>query len=362
MAWGRKETPRELSVRELREAIKARQAPANAAVPGKLDLSGDASLRTLPAGLSAGWLDLSGCTALERLPGDLHARRLTLSGSWNPARLLPGLRCHQLELQNTTIEEFPEGVCVDHRLDLQGARLLRSLPKGLKVGCLNLRDCVSLQQLPEELDCSFLDISGCTSLESWPQHANVSVGRFAARGCLQLRDLPPWLHSIAQLDLRDCANIRNLPDDLNVSSWIDVAGTRIRSLPAQLKGVQLRWRGVAVDERIAFFPELITADEILAEPNAEKRRVLLERMGYEAFLSHAKAKIIDEDRDAGGPRRLVRVEMKGDEDLLCVSVICPSTARQYVIRVPPTMLTCRQAVAWVAGFDNPDDYRPLIET
>jgi hypothetical protein len=54
--------------------------------------------------------------------------------------------------------------------------------------------------------------------------------------------------------------------------------------------------------------------------------------------------------------------MKGDEDLLCVSVICPSTARQYVIRVPPTMLTCRQAVAWVAGFDNPDDYRPLIET
>jgi hypothetical protein len=26
------------------------------------------------------------------------------------------------------------------------------------------------------------------------------------------------------------------------------------------------------------------------------------------------------------------------------------------------MKTCRQAVAWTAGFDDPDDYRPLVET
>jgi hypothetical protein len=32
------------------------------------------------------------------------------------------------------------------------------------------------------------------------------------------------------------------------------------------------------------------------------------------------------------------------------------------VRVPPTMRNCRQAVAWTAGFDNPDDYEPIAET
>jgi hypothetical protein len=58
----------------------------------------------------------------------------------------------------------------------------------------------------------------------------------------------------------------------------------------------------------------------------------------------------------------MRVEMKNDEPLVCVSVICPSTGRQYVIRVPPEIDTCHKAVAWVAGFDNPDEYQPLVET
>jgi hypothetical protein len=61
-------------------------------------------------------------------------------------------------------------------------------------------------------------------------------------------------------------------------------------------------------------------------------------------------------------RKLLRVPMKGDEDLVCVLVICPSTSRQYILRVPPTMRTCRQAIAWTAGFDNADDYHPLVET
>jgi hypothetical protein len=232
----------------------------------------------------------------------------------------------------------------------------------LKVGSLILRDCLSLEALPEDLEVYFLDISRCTGIQHWPARGKIEVGRLAARGCAQLRTLPPWLTRLAQLDLRDCTNLRQLPENLSISSWIDVAGTRIRSLPPSLQGAPLRWRGVPVDQRIAFNPELITTDEILAEPNAEKRRVLLERMGYDTFLSHANARVLDEDTDAGGRRRLLRVPMKDDEDLVCVTVLCPSTARQYVIRVPPTIQTCHAAVAWVAGFDNPDDYRPLIET
>jgi hypothetical protein len=190
----------------------------------------------------------------------------------------------------------------------------------------------------------------------------VRMGRLVARWCLWLRELPPWLTQVAQLDLRDCENLRALPEGLQVSSWIDVAGTGLRGLPDSLQGVQVRWRGVPVDARIAFEPGTITAAEVLGERNVELRRVLLERMGYEAFLQHAQARIVDRDEDAGGERRLLRVPLPDDEDLVCVAVICPSTGRQYLIRVPPAMRSCRQAAAWIAGFDNPDDYRPVAET
>ena len=51
-----------------------------------------------------------------------------------------------------------------------------------------------------------------------------------------------------------------------------------------------------------------------------------------------------------------------DEDLVVLSVSCHSTGRKYVIRVPPRTQTCHQAAAWIAGFDNPDDYKPTLET
>jgi hypothetical protein len=345
-----------------RRMIRAGDAPAGLHVSGKLSFAGDTGLTSLPEGLTVGTLELSGCTGLRRLPRGLRVRRLDLSGGWNPEPLLPGLRCYELDLKNTAVITVPPDLGVEYRLDLEGCTGLRSLPEGLTVGSLILRGCLSLEALPEGLDVYFLDISGCTGISQWPRRGSLQVGRLTARGCAQLRLLPRWMTRLAQLDLRDCRNLRELPEGLVVTSWVDIAGTRVRSLPTSLKGVQLRWRGVAVDERVAFRPELITAEEILDEPNAERRRVLLERMGYDAFLAHARATTLDEDRDLGGPRRLVRVPMKGDEDLVCVSVICPSTGRQYVIRVPPGVTTCRQAVAWVAGFDDPDEYKPIAES
>jgi hypothetical protein len=106
----------------------------------------------------------------------------------------------------------------------------------------------------------------------------------------------------------------------------------------------------------------------MGETNIERRRVMLERLGYETFFKQAQATELDQDFDPGGFRRLLRVELplvrgwQQDEPLVCLSVICPSTARQYIIRVPPTMQTCHQAAAWVAGFDDPNLYHPVRET
>ena len=56
------------------------------------------------------------------------------------------------------------------------------------------------------------------------------------------------------------------------------------------------------------------------------------------------------------------VDLPGDEPLVCVVVLCPSTGRRYMIRVPPATKTCREAIAWTAGFDRAEDYAPLKET
>jgi hypothetical protein len=164
------------------------------------------------------------------------------------------------------------------------------------------------------------------------------------------------------LNLAECTQLTELPDHLDVTSWIEIAGSGLQSRPASLADIQLHWTGVPIDDRIAFHPETITAEEILNEANVELRRVLLERMGFERAMKEITAEEIDCDADAGGVRRLLRIPIESDEPFVGLSVIDPSTGHHYMLRVPPWMETCRAAAAWVAGFDNPDDYFPLIET
>lgn len=351
-----------VDARKARELILSGRAPADMRVIGHLDLSGQSDLRSLPAGLAVASLDLRGCTALRELPGELRVRRLNLEGCTGLEALPDGLQCFELELGHTRLRALPPGLRVVYRLDMSGCAELEALPDGLKVGSLILRGCAALRALPEGLDVYFLDISGCAGLVGWPRAGSLRVGRLDARGCARLQSLPPWLGGLAQLDLRGCASLTALPDGLTVSSWLDIADSGVRALPDSLRGARLRWNGVPVDERVAFRPETITVQEVLGESNVERRRVLLERMGYDAFLERADAQVLDRDRDPGGERRLLRVPLQGDEDLVCVAVICPSTGRQYIIRVPPKVRSCRQAVAWIAGFDNPNDYRPIAET
>ena len=133
-------------------------------------------------------------------------------------------------------------------------------------------------------------------------------------------------------------------------------------LPAQMGDTRLRWRGVRIDQRVAFQPESLTASEILQERNAELRRVKIERMGALEFAQQANAQVLDEDRDPGGPRRLLRIDLQEDEPLVGLNCRCPSTGREYLLRVPPQMKSCHQAAAWIAGFDDPSDYHPDHES
>jgi hypothetical protein len=349
-----------MSAAEARELILTGSAPSDVKIEGCLELNGDRCLR-LPARLKARRLRLLDCPDLRSLPEGLQVRHLEIRGCPNLSTLPARLCCYELLAPESSLVALPDGLRVEFRLDLRDSALLTRLPANLHVGSLVLRGCTALESLPESLDVCFLDLQGCRRLRRWPGRVSVRHGHLNLAGT-GFTDLPPGIRQVAQLDLHDCPGITSLPDGLEVFSWIEVGGSGIRHLPVSLRDVPLRWHGVAVSERIAFRPDTLTVEEILSEANAEVRRVMLERVGFEWFFQHARAEVLDRDRDPGGERHLLRVPLPEDEPLVCLSVYCPSTGRRYVLRVPPTMTTCRQAAAWMAGFDDPEDYRPRIET
>jgi len=295
-------------------------------------------------------------------PQGLTFKNISLAGVKTPFILPSGLRCFGLDLSNSAVSAIPADISVEFKLNLSGCTVLKELPSGLRTGSLVLNGCTSLSALPEGLAVSFLNLDGCANLAHWPESAVVEIGSLRARGCTALPGLPQSLKNLTNLDLAGCRKISSLPDGLRLSGWLDLADTAIVSLPPSLQNVRLRWRGVEINPQIAFFPETLSTAIILDEPNAEVRRVMLERRGLETFFKDATATILDQDTDAGGPRKLLKIPLPGDEDLVCVSLNCPSTGRHYLVRVPPGIKTCHAAVAWTAGFDNPNDYRPLVET
>lgn len=336
-----------LSPDEAYPLLESGRAPTGMRVRGVLDYS-QRSGRPLPA----------------RFPENLSVDVLDLTDR-DVAELPAGLSCYDLLLQGNAIVELPSDLRVESRLDLTRCDRLERLPAGLTVGSLILRGCTGLVALPEGLDVWFLDLTGCWAFETWPKVARIRSGQLQLRGCTALRSLPSYLRRVAALNVRECPNLEQLPAELCVSGWLDLGHSGIKdetALPRGCRETQLRFAGINVDRRIAFHPELIQIEEVLEEKNAERRRVLLDRYGFGRFLCDSNAEILDRDRDPGGPRELVRVKLPDDEDLVAMSCFCPSTQRQYMIRVPPATPTCRHAAAWIAGFDDPDDYRPLQET
>lgn len=287
---------------------------------------------------------------------------LDLSGKMSLKKLPAGLSCYELDISNTSISELPADLSVESSLVLRDCKQLVKLPDGLTTGTLDLQGCTQLAVLPRGLNVWFLNLRGCTGLTRLPDDAHVQIGSLSIAGCAQLSELPKSLKQLSTLDISDCPKITQLPAKLSVNLWIDVAGSGITRLAPPNDRVGLKWRGVTINHKFAFAPETIAAAEVMAERNAEVRRTMMERMGVDSFMKKVASQVIHQDTDPGGPRRLLRMKKPKEEDLVFLSCFCPSTGRHYLMRVPPKTKTCHQAAAWMAGFDDPKKYKPVIET
>ena len=76
------------------------------------------------------------------------------------------------------------------------------------------------------------------------------------------------------------------------------------------------WHGVRVPSEIILHPELITAEKIEKEENAELRRVMVERMGYDRYILESGIALVHSDETGA----LYRKEFPDDEPLVVVHV------------------------------------------
>jgi hypothetical protein len=146
------------------------------------------------------------------------------------------------------------------------------------------------------------------------------------------------------------------------------------------------WHGLQVPSKVILDPKSITAADIDSEKNAEQRRVLIERYGFERYINESGARVIHEDKDElGHARQLVRKERAGDTPIVGVfvynSTLEPDgTRRRFFLRVHPELrpllgrnaqgvdqfgepqvITCANACASTFGMTG-EEYRLSVQT
>jgi hypothetical protein len=125
--------------------------------------------------------------------------------------------------------------------------------------------------------------------------------------------------------------------------------------------------GVRVEQGMLEEPNTITVAEIERQTNMEVRRTLLESMGYGRYLSLSGAVQVSRDETGVLWRRTFARPGSGARRTWCFVEVVNGTRepdgsyKRYFLRVPPTMRTAREAVAWTYGL-TAETYEPLIRT
>lgn len=116
------------------------------------------------------------------------------------------------------------------------------------------------------------------------------------------------------------------------------------------------WEGLAssnLDDFLFLVSEKTTPKQVLEVKNAEIRRYLIKRIGYDNIKKYVKAEVLHKD----GENELLRFE-NGE---MYVKVKDTSTERDYLLFVEGRHETCRSAIAWTFGLRE-EEYNPIIES
>lgn len=104
---------------------------------------------------------------------------------------------------------------------------------------------------------------------------------------------------------------------------------------------------VAVPEKVVMRPKEQTIEEINSEENEEIKRLRIERYGWLDYMKGIGAEKIDEyQNDIEGTKEFL---LRGYNNMTILLCICPSTAKEFTLEVPPTIKTCVEAQDWLSS-------------
>ena len=120
------------------------------------------------------------------------------------------------------------------------------------------------------------------------------------------------------------------------------------------------YHGVRLPEKYGkVHPNKWQSQWLLAEENAEVRRVLIQGIGYDRLCQELSAKQIDSWQEYA----LLQIDDADDiddaydvEPICLLKMTCPSTGFIHALRVPPDLTSAREAIRWVNWDIDPEEF------
>ncbi len=113
------------------------------------------------------------------------------------------------------------------------------------------------------------------------------------------------------------------------------------------------YHGVRLPEEYGkFHPNKWQSQWLLAEENAELRRVLIQGIGYDRLIQELEAKQIDTWQEYA----LLQIDKADVEPISLLKMTCPSTGFIHALRVPPNLASAREAIRWVNWDIDPEEF------
>jgi len=113
------------------------------------------------------------------------------------------------------------------------------------------------------------------------------------------------------------------------------------------------YHGVRLPEEYGqLHPNKWQSQWLLAEENAELRRVLIEGIGYDRICQELEAKQIDSWQQYA----LLQIDNADVEPICLLKMTCPSTGFIHALRVPPNLTSAREAIRWVNWEIDPEEF------
>ena len=111
--------------------------------------------------------------------------------------------------------------------------------------------------------------------------------------------------------------------------------------------------GVILPEKYGqIHPDLWQAQWLLEERNAELKRILIQKIGYDRICQQLQAVELDTWQEY----TLLKIDNADVEPIYLLKMTCPSTGFIHALRVPPEVRSAKEAIRWVNWDIDPEEF------